>query len=120
MRITYKALQQYFREYVAPIAPLLRLSTIYDGYCIELWDNTGEFRKNLLSNVTTKEVYDWMKGFVNSYNYFNVGGYRRLVNLYQEVHEPDYISAMAEDKDRTMYDEVMDTANAIQEGVWSI
>jgi hypothetical protein len=72
MRITYKALQEYFREYVAPIAPLLDLNTIQGGYTIRLLEEVGSGRvkKALVFQDTAKETMKWMEGFVTSYNYF--------------------------------------------------
>lgn len=75
VKLTYKYLQEYFDTYIKPIAPLLDLNTINNGYTIRLLEEEGSSRvkKALIFQDDAKETMAWMKGFVNSYNYFEGG-----------------------------------------------
>lgn len=70
MRLTYKFLFEYFDENIKPIAPFLKLDTINDAYAIKLRKEGQSGYRMIVFQSSPKEIYAWMKGFLNSYNYF--------------------------------------------------
>jgi|RifCSP13_3_1023840.scaffolds.fasta_scaffold34607_4 hypothetical protein len=69
MRLTYKFLSEYFNEYIKPIAPNLYLDTIDSGYCVKLRHEGRSGYKMIVFKYSAKEMFAWLKGFLDCYNY---------------------------------------------------